>query len=137
MLSDSDTVAGRYTGTVWHPEEMANSSSPSSPSSSSSSTNSGSGDVRAPRAIERNPNKLWTPPASIEAGDAAAAAAGSTGQAAAELSRLNLEHKNSEIIFTTASALWELLQEAGVASLDTVQVAAAANVIRMSNRRRS
>lgn len=128
MLRDSTTVVGLYTGIVWHLEEIGD------PSSSSSSSSTASG--RPPSAIERDPKKLWTPPASTAAANAVAAAAGDTDQAA-ELSRLNIGHKNSMSLFTTASALTNLLQEASVAILDPVHAAAAKSAARRSKRGRS
>lgn len=126
LLRDSDTVAGMYTGIVWHLEGVGG---PSSPSSSPSSSCGASGDaLQPPSAIERDPSKLWTPPASAAAADAV------DTDRAAELSRLSVGHKNSEMIITTTSALWNLLQEASVATLDWLQAAAARSAARRSER---
>ena len=62
------------------------------------------------------------------------AAAGDVAKSA-ELSRLNIAHKNSMGIFTTAPALWQLLQAAGVAPPDPEQVAAADQAARRTTKR--
>ncbi|PNW84529.1 hypothetical protein CHLRE_03g146647v5 [Chlamydomonas reinhardtii] len=72
--------------------------------------------------------------ASAGAAAAAAAAAGDVAKSA-ELSRLNIAHKNSMGIFTTAPALWQLLQAAGVAPPDPEQVAAADQAARRTTKR--
>ncbi|KAG2491207.1 hypothetical protein HYH03_010417 [Edaphochlamys debaryana] len=129
MLSDGTTLAGIFTSIVWHLEEIPDSSHAGSGGSGSgsggsssgrSSSSGGSGSVSA--AIELNPNAMWTPPADT-APDAVAAVGGDPAQAA-ELSRLNIGHKNSASIFTTASALWQLLQGAELVPLEPVQQAA-------------
>ncbi|KAG2440708.1 hypothetical protein HXX76_003565 [Chlamydomonas incerta] len=126
---DTLLLAGIYTGTVYHLEEA--SSHPStvsgggggSSSTSTSASGSSSGSSTSPAQIERDPNALWTPGTDALAVDAVAAAAGDVAKSA-ELGRLNIAHKNSVSIFTTAPALWQLLQAAGMAPPDPEQVAA-------------
>ncbi|KAG2454663.1 hypothetical protein HYH02_000502 [Chlamydomonas schloesseri] len=137
---DTLLLAGFYTGTVYHLDEASShpstdsgSGGGSSTSTFSSSRSSGSSST-TPSQIELDPGALWTPRADVLAADAVAAAAGDVAKSA-ELSRPNIKHKNSASIFTTAPALWQLLQAAGVAPPDPEQVAADRAARRTTKRR--
>ena len=130
-VSGGDTLllAGIYTGIVYHlddatshPSTDSGSGGGNSTGTSASGRSSGSSST-SPALIERDPDALWTPGADALAADAVAAAAGDVAKSA-ELSRRSVGHKNSVGVFTTAPALWQLLQAARVAPLDPEQVAA-------------
>jgi hypothetical protein len=140
VFSDANTLAGIHTADVWHLQGVSSgggSSGYSVCSGSGRSSGSGSGcsvAAAVPSLIERNPKAMWTPPADAAAADAVEAAVGHTDEAA-ERSRVNIGHKTSMSLFTTAAALRQLLREAGLVGRDEVDAAAAVAVRRASHKR--
>ncbi|GLC46798.1 hypothetical protein PLESTM_001927200 [Pleodorina starrii] len=136
---DTLLLAGIYTGMVYHLDDASShpstdSGDSSSPGTSTSGISSGSSST-PPAHVELDPKALWTPGADALAADAVAAAAGDVAKSA-ELSRLNIAHKGSVSMFTTAPAVWQLLLAAGVARPEPERVAADQATRRIAKRGR-
>ncbi|GFR49219.1 hypothetical protein Agub_g11137 [Astrephomene gubernaculifera] len=113
VVSSTRTLVGLYTGIVWHLEELTN-------SSRRSSSSSGGGSVRPPAQLERDPTAMWED-RNDEADVVEAAAA--SDSVAAQLSRVNIQHKTNAAMFIPAAALLQFLQAAGLAAYDPLDAA--------------
>ena len=113
VVSNTRTLVGLYTGILWHLEEVTN-------NNSRSSSSSGGGSVRPPAQLERDPTAMWEDPNDEEDVVEAAAA---TDHTAAQLSRVNIQHKNSAAMFIPAATLLRFLQAAGLAADDPLDAA--------------
>lgn len=116
VLCGPCALAGLYTCLLWHLQGLGEAGS-----STSSSSGGASASSTPPATVERDPACMWTPPPDA-AVDAVDAAAGDVGKAA-ELSWINIPHKSCASMFTTATALWQLLQQVGEGPRDPLEVA--------------
>lgn len=108
VVRSTRLLAGLHTGTVYHLEEL-----PSSSCCSSSSS------VEAPAELELDPTSMWEDPDEVDAVEAAAA----DDSMAAQLSRINIQHKSSAAMFVPAAALIRFLQAVHLQRSDGMDVA--------------
>ena len=120
VVSNTRTLVGLYTGVVWHLEELTSNRSRSGMSSDGGSSSSGGSSVRPPAHLERDPTSMWEDP--NDGTDVVEAAAHNDGMAA-QLSRVNIQHKTSAGMFIPAAALLQFLQAAGLAADDPLDAA--------------